>query len=613
MLIRTRLTGKKAQWLLMKRSGHQKAKTRMAGFIEPQLAYLVSEPPRGKDWIHETKFDGYRIQAVLHDGTCKLRTRTGQDWSSKYPSITNVLAKSSLKETILDGEVVALDEKGHSHFQLLQNAMRDESESKLYYYVFDCLVDNGDDLRDLSLEERKARLKKILKPLARSHVRYVESLNISGQEFLEASCAEGLEGIVSKKIDNPYESGRIETWVKAKCHQRQEFVIVGYTDPQGQRQGFGALLLGVYEGKQLRYVGKVGTGFNVTKIRGLLDKLEPLVQKKPAFKDDIPASRGVHWVAPELIAEVSFAGWTNDQMLRSPVYQGLREDKPAQEVHIEKAKDPEFTHPDKILFAEEKLTKEDVAKYYETICKQILPFCKNRPLTIFRCPNGTSEECFIQRHPNQAQDFFLINSRTDLRNIVQLSTIELHGWNCQLPDIEIPDQLVMDLDPGPGIAWTQVIQCALDIREYLVERGLESFVKLSGGKGLHVHVPLGPTHTWDQVSSFAKNIAASLAQENTLYISQSTKSRRSKKIYIDYLRNSRGTSAVLPYSLRAKETSSVAMPVAWSDLKKIKSAAEFTLEKALKHIKARTQDPWKGYWKLDQVLPAEEVKKRRRA
>lgn len=623
MLIRTRLSGKQAQWLLMKRSDKapRKAKTalseapstsRVPDFIEPQLAYLVSEPPRGKEWIHEAKFDGYRIETILQNGVCRLRTRSGQDWSAKYPEVAKALKKLKVKNTILDGEVVALDEKGRSQFQLLQNAMQSSDQENIYYYVFDCLFLDGKDLRDVPLAERKKTLKSLLKPLAKSPVRFVEGLDISGKEFLDASCDYGLEGIVSKQRDSIYESGRVESWVKSKCTQRQEFVIGGYTDPQGKREGFGALLLGVYDGNKLRYVGKVGTGFNQQNIASLVKKLTPLLRKKTPFNINSPTAKGIHWIQPELAAEIQFSEWTNDQILRVPVFQGLREDKPAEEIHVEKIKDADLTHPDKLLYQKEEISKQDVADYYDQVGKYLLPHCRNRPLTLFRCPNGTEEPCFYQRHPKAGEEYFLVDSAKDIKELVQISTIELHGWNCRLPKIDSPDQVVLDLDPGPGILWKQIVQCALDIKKALENRSLECFVKLSGGKGVHIHIPLKPIHTWDEVSEFAKDLALEMTAFNSLYISEMTKSRRAKKIYVDYLRNNRGSTAVVPYSLRAKETSAVAMPVAWDELKKFKSGGDFTLKKALERIHGKYQDPWKGYDKVSQSLKAKASKKRRR-
>jgi bifunctional non-homologous end joining protein LigD len=621
LLIRTqRSSGKKHQWLLMKRNDSAAMEKTSKNFIEPQLAFLVDHPPEGNEWVHEVKFDGYRIQAYVGGRSPKLITRAGNDWTAKYPPVEEALRKIKAKNTIIDGEVVAVDEKGRSDFQILQNAMNSKNMDNLLFYVFDILFLDGKDLRELPLMDRKEALKELLEPLGETCVRFVEALDVSGGKFLEKSCKLGLEGVVSKRKDGPYISGRHESWLKSKCKQRQEFVIGGYTDPQGARKGFGALLLGVYEDDQsLRYVGKVGTGFDVEIISGLIKKLQSLEQEESPFDEKSPRGKGLHWVNPKLVAEVSFSNWTQDQILRVPVYEGLREDKPSKEIHIEKVKTLEMSHKDKVLYEEEGLTKEDVASYYRQISEFMLPHIDDRPLSLLRCPNGSAEKCFYQKHykegspedihcitvkeKTKTECYVSVDSEEGIQGLVQMGSLEIHAWNSREDSLEKPDQIVMDFDPGPGVPWKRVIEAALDFRGTLETLKLKSFVKVTGGKGLHVHVPIAPIYSWEQVQNFTKTLAIEMAERQPkIYVSEMSKKLRDKKIFVDYLRNTRGATAVAPYSLRAKAISSVAMPLEWEEIADLPSAAVFTLEKALAKIKKRKRDPWMDYFKTKQKI-----------
>lgn len=716
LLIRTqRKTGRKSQWLLMKRtespgaaagssaktSGRQAKTARGEGasskttttktaaskvsakkkpsalpeFIEPQLALLVSEPPQGEEWIHEMKFDGYRIEAKIENKEVALLTRSSQDWTEKYPTVAQTLSKLKVKSAMIDGEVVVLDDQGRSDFQLLQNAASDKDYKRLLFFVFDLMFLNGEDLRSLPLVERKEKLKEILKPLGESGtVRYVEEFDVSGERFLKASCELGLEGIISKRKNTPYSSGRHEHWVKSKCLLRQEFVIGGYTDPQGARSGFGALLLGVYEEGKLRFVGKVGTGFNVKIIDDLMKRLEKIEVEESPFELKSPRGRGLHFVKPKLAAEIKFGNWTKDKILRVPVYQGLREDKPVTEIKMEKpdqidapnsdfavpevndgapssrtkttgkkaagknsqAKAPaskkqitprddesdeetEITHPDKVLYRKEGLTKQDLADYLRTAAPAMLPHVSQRPLTLLRCPNGSGTKCFFQKHykegapkaigqveveeKNKTEPYMVIDSEEGIVSLLQLGSLEIHAWGSRAPDIENPDQIVMDFDPGPAVPWKQVQGAAFELKEILDSLKLKAFVKVTGGKGIHVHIPVEPVYDWDQIKNFANTLALQMvSQKPELYTSDMSKSIRDKKIFIDYLRNARGATSVMPYSMRAKEMSSVAMPLEWDELKKITGANTFTIEKAVQKIKTRKKDPWAGYLDVRQRI-----------
>lgn len=571
------------------------------------------------------KLDGYRMQAHIRNGVGHLYTRSGLDWSNTFPHILYSLEQLPIQNAIFDGEIIALDENGKSNFQRLQNSLKSKNDLKLQYYLFDLLYLDGKDLRDLPLLERKMILAELLEgtsPL----LHLSEHIEGAGEDFYSVACEEELEGIVSKLADAPYTSGRNDFWVKTKCSLRQEFVIGGWTDPKGGRAGIGALLLGTFERKKFRYVGRVGTGFNTSTLRGIKKELSEIEKNESPFDINSPRGNDIHWVRPEKLCEVSFGNWTDEGVLRTPVFQGLREDKRPQEVVREEAK--EISSPDKVLFKKENLTKKHVLNYYREVSKVMLPYIEGRPLSLVRCPNGPEDECFFQKHisgkvpdafhtfPIQEKDgpgiYIAIDSRRGLEELVQINAFEIHAWNCHWSNYMRPDQIVMDLDPGSGVSWEEVIEGAFELKSMLEDLGLQSFVKLTGGKGLHLHIPIAPLYDWDHVKSFSEALALELVSRNPKkYVANMSKKLRSKKIFVDYLRNGYGATAVLPYSLRAKPISSVALPVEWSELKRIKGPQEFTMEKALKKIKARKRDPWVGMKKLKQRIsilsPAKKV------
>ena len=562
------------------------------------------------------KFDGYRMQGHLQDNIAHLYTRTGLNWSNSFPFILENLGHIKAQNAIFDGEIVALDEAGRSDFQKLQNALTLKKDKDLRYYVFDILYLNGKDLRKLPLVERKSILKQVLKG-APAHIIYSEHVTEDGDDFYNVSCEHHLEGIVSKIADSPYRSGRNDLWLKTKCTLRQEFVIGGFTAARGGRSGFGALLLGVYEKDQLKYSGRVGTGFSHQSLKDLKHMLTELKQESSPFDVNSPKEKSIQWVKPVKVAEVTFSSWTNDGVLRTPVFLGLRADKPTKGIHMEKVK--EISSPDKILYKKEKITKKEVADFYQTISKHMLPYLADRPLSLVRCPEGSEGTCFYQKHisgqiPESFQTFPLmegsgegvymsINSAKGLRDLVQLNAFELHAWNCHYQTAMRPDQIVMDFDPGPGVAWKDVIGAAFELKEMLEDLNLKSFVKLTGGKGLHVHIPLAPLYDWDQIKSFAQTLALQMVSTNPVkYVANMSKKQRKGKIFVDYLRNGYGATAVVPYSLRAKPLSAVALPLEWSELKRIKGPQEYTIRRALKKIKTRKADPWKGMMKLHQKI-----------
>lgn len=623
---------KKPRWMLIKRTdgfaraGHEaeriadygsRRERGAADFYPPMLATLVEQPPEGDEWIHETKYDGYRIQAWIRKGKVVLKTRTGQDWTARYGPVAESLAKLKA-DAVLDGEIVWV-ENGRFDFQSLQNATKTANRDPLVYAAFDLLSLGGRDIRESPLRERKKALAALLKTLpksARKHVEYGDHLEGDAEELLLTSCRHEMEGIVSKRADSAYHAGRGELWLKSKCRMRQEFVIGGYTDPEGSRLAFGALLLGVYDKGRLRYAGRVGTGFDSKTLLTLRRKLKALGRKTPAFELNVPRGRGLHWVDPKLVAEVAFAGWTQDLRLRVPVFHGLREDKPAERIVMEKAKSARapsaLTHPEKILFRKEGLTKLDVAGYYDDVAELFLEYSGDRPLSLNRCPDGASGECFFQKHHSAklppslpsislkekkgVREYITVHDRAGLRALVQMGAFEIHVWNSRRDTVMHPDQFVMDFDPGPGVPWTRVVQAAFELRELLERMHLKGFPKVTGGKGVHVHVPVKPLYAWDRIKELSRALALEMtARDPKSFTAKLGKDQRRGKIFIDYLRNGYGATAVAPYSLRAREVSAVAMPIAWDELPDLPSASTFTLEEALAWLKKRKRDPWADY------------------
>lgn len=646
LLVRTRAAAKKPQWLLIKRSDEQALKkfdvkeegrveetnesaAPSAGFIAPELATLVDEPPAGDDWIHEAKFDGYRIEAEVHGENTRLFTRSGADWTAAYPTVARELRRLKLEDAVLDGEVVWLEKNGHTDFQKLQNARGSGDQSAIAYFVFDLLRLHGKDLRLLPLAERKEKLAKLLRK-AKKPVFLTEHFSGDAAKLLKISCRKGLEGLVSKRLDSRYLSGRHDDWAKSKCQLRQEFVIGGFTEEKGSRVGFGALLIGVSDPSlpkgKLRYAGKVGTGFTRASLLDLKQRLAELETEKSPF-DDLRGGKGTHWVRPALVAEVKFAQWTQDRIVRAPVFQGLREDKPARQVVKEKpakASVVTLTHPDKLYYVSEGITKGDLARYYAAVAKWMMPHIVGRPVSLVRCPEGTGEKCFFQRHLAErlpacvklVEKYLYVEGLDGLRALVQRSTVELHSWNALAADLEHPDQIVMDFDPDPELPFTKVKQAAMELKEILDQLGLRSFLKTTGGKGLHVHVPFAPAYDWEQVKAFAETLARELeSRDPALFTTTASLARRTGKIYIDHLRNRRGASAVAPYSLRAKERSAVAMPIGWDELADLPSSDHFTLGEALRKLSRRKKDPWEGFFRLKQrisILDGENTKRRKR-
>jgi bifunctional non-homologous end joining protein LigD len=633
--------GEKNNWLLFKRRTEPnivkqiiKSRRNLKNIppppttIEPQLAQLVSRVPEGSEWLHEIKFDGYRTFCRLDRGKVTFLTRRGQDWSDRYASLIEPAKKINATNAIIDGEVVWIDDEGRSNFQKLQNAFSTNRFEHVVFYVFDLLFLNGKDLTSLPLEERKENLRRILTPLKNSKVIYSEHFKDRGHAMYLESCKLGLEGIVSKDANAPYLPGRSNVWQKIKCANQQEFVIGGYTVSDRDRP-FGALLLGVYENEKLIYVGRVGTGFSDQTFKDLVPKLKSLETSETPFENP-PRNRDTVWVKPKLVAEVTFRSWTDDRILRQASFQGLRQDKPSKEVHVESparsstkqnvVQNVKITHPDRIVYTKSKTTKIELVRYYEELGPLILPYIKDRPLAILRCQNDTRSGCYFQKHSEGRNLIGIVDksvhykdkwdtaisadSVTDIIELAQAGTVEMHVWNARFSNITNPDQIVLDLDPDSLDEWPSVVDTAHTIREMLESLNLKSFVKVTGGKGLHIQIPIYPKYDWDQVKNFSKSLMTVLEkQHRDRFVTNMSKKIRKGKIFLDYLRNGYGATAIVPYSLRARENPSVAFPISWKEVKPSLHPAQFQLKDVIRLVKRRV-DPWKDYWSLSQRLEA---------
>jgi bifunctional non-homologous end joining protein LigD len=615
----------------------------LPAWAAPQLATLVSDPPPGDGWVHEIKLDGYRILLRIERGRVKLLTRSRQDWTTRFPAVAAAAAALPVKEALLDGEIVALDAAGVSSFQALQQADQLESGRSLVYVAFDLLFLDGHDLRPLPLVERKARLARLLRG-RRGRLRYSAHFDVPGRRVYERACRLGLEGIVAKQKNAPYASGRGPAWLKVKCVARQEMVIGGYTDPEGARAEFGSLLLGVHDRDgRLVYAGRVGTGFDHATLRSLGARLRKLAQRASPFAPDgpRPPAQGAHWVKPELVTEVAFTEWTRDGLLRHPAFEGLREDKPAAQVVREKSRAPKLrrahpiaggsdgpvevagvglTHPDRVLYRDQAITKLGLARYYEAVADWMVPHVADRPLSLVRCPEGDRGACFYQKHaapgvPKQVKrvriresggrtaSYLYVDDLPGLIALAQIGVVEIHPWGTRVERLERPDRLVLDLDPSPGLPWPRVVEAAEEARALLQGLELVGFVKTTGGKGLHVVVPLRPEAGWDALRALGEGIGAEMTRRTPdRYTINPLKAARRGRIFIDYLRNVRGATAVAAYSPRAKRGAPVSTPLAWSELSAKTRPEAFTVETVPKRLATLRKDPWADFFSVDQVI-----------
>jgi bifunctional non-homologous end joining protein LigD len=626
-------------------------KSKMPEFVEPQLCRLVDRPPEGTGWGHEIKLDGYRLQLKIEDGVATLLTRKGLDWTDKFSSIAK--AAAALPDAIIDGEAVVLDAQGISSFPALQAALSDGDGSQLVFFAFDLLFQGDEDLRRSPLRERKERLKALLKPLtARKNavIRFVEHFETPGDAVLQSACRMALEGIISKRLDAPYVSGRTDDWTKSKCRAGQEVVIGAWTTTDG---AFRSLIVGVNRNGKFTHVGRVGTGFGQQKIKTLLPKLKALESKDSPFegKSAPRAAPNIHWVKPKLVAEIEFAGWTGDGNVRQAAFKGLREDKGPAEITTEIAKPAEkaeknvasrrpergtrksgpaivmgvsISNADKPLWPDggdgKPVTKLDLAHYYEEVGEWLLPHIKGRPCSIVRAPDGIGGQRFFQRHAMKGtsnllslvkvsgdrEPYLQIDRVEGLIAVAQSAALELHPWNCQPNNPEQPGRLVFDLDPAPDVDFKAVIEAALELRQRLGHLGLESLCKTTGGKGLHVVAPLARPKKneqldWKIAKTFAQTVCAHMeADAPDRYVTNMAKSARTGRIFLDYLRNDRTATAVAPLSTRAREGATVSMPLNWASVKAGLDSARFTLRTAPALL--RKARPWKDYCDAERPL-----------
>ncbi len=622
----------------------------MPGGLRPELATLVDAAPEGGDWLHEIKYDGYRTLVHIRDGRARLFTRSGQDWTGRFEPIAEAAARLPVTQAILDGEVVVLDADGRSSFQELQNVLRLSDRRRLHLFAFDLPYLDGYDLTQATLEDRKQQLARLLPAGGRSGpLRYSDHVAGQGAAFHREACRQQLEGIVSKRADSLYAAGRrTREWVKVKCSARQELVIGGFTEPKGSRHGIGALLLGVHDNGSLRYAGRVGTGFSRELLTQLGTRLERMETRTPPFANPPHASRGVHWVKPTLVAEAGFLGWTKDGLLRHPTFLGLREDKPARQAVRETPRHAPgagakngaaqvggvaISHPDKVLFPEESLTKLELAGYLEAVAPLMVPEVAHRPVMLLRCPEGREGACFFQKHPagsepdsiervkvrgsKNLETYMAVHDAQGLVTLLQLGALEIHVFGVRADRPEQPDRVVFDLDPSPRSPWAAVIETAQRIRERLEGLNLVSYLKTTGGRGLHVVAPIRRGPGWDEVKVFATGIAAGLVREDPERLTTHlAKAKRGDRIFVDALRNGRGASWVAPWSPRARAGAPISMPIPWSELTVRLTPDAYAVRRMLRERRLLSRNPWRGIESAKQTITAamlREISARHRA
>jgi bifunctional non-homologous end joining protein LigD len=613
----------------------------LPAFLEPSLALACEKPPSGPKWVHEIKYDGYRMQARLDGGKVRLLTRKNLDWTKRFSSIEEALKQVPLASALLDGEIVVEEANGISSFSGLQADLKTGRQDRLRYYLFDILYCDGFTLVNATLEGRKFLLQRVLSSLpAASPIRFSEHLEQDGPTMLEHACRFGLEGIVSKRKDLLFKPGRGEHWLKSKCIRRQEFVIVGYIPSTAASASVGSLLLGYYEGDgTLVYAGRVGTGWSADQARSLRGDLERIAATKPHFVKRVPAGadKGVRWAEPRLVCEVQYSDWTLDGLLRQSSFKGLKEDKPAEEIVLEeRPKRSKFrtvtdiagirlTHPERILWETQGITKQGLAEFYADIADWILPHLSARLLSLVRCPSGINEKCFFAKHPwrglsdvvhridgGEDKPMVAIDNLAGLISLIQASVVEIHPWGSTTNHLDRPDRLIFDLDPGEGVPWGMVIEAAKEVQVRLEDLNLKSFVKTSGGKGLHVVVPIEPSADWEVAKAFTQSLAQAMEKDRPdRYVATIAKRARRGRIFVDYLRNSRGATAVAPYSTRALSHAPVSTPLAWEELTEGIRADHFKIDNLRQRLAFLKQDPWHGFFKVRQRLNQSRRTKRR--
>jgi bifunctional non-homologous end joining protein LigD len=605
----------------------------LPSFLEPSLAAPCDKPPSGPKWVHEIKHDGYRMQARIDGRTVRLFTRKALDWTDRFHGIADALKRLALGSALIDGEIVVEDAAGITSLNNLQAELKTGRQDFFRYFAFDLLYCEGFDLTQATLIDRKALLQQILAGAPPgSPIRFSEHIEADGPTMLEHTCRFGLEGIISKRRDLPHRPGRGDHWLKARCLQSQEFVILGFVPSTADSHSVGALALGYHKDGQLAYAGRVGTGWPLNEARSLYGELDQIRAKRPAFRKPLPAGaeKGVSWVEPHLVCAVEYRDWTHDGLIRQSSFKGLREDKPAEEIILETAPKPtksrgrpplpdvKLTHPERILWPEPGITKQGLAEFYADIADWILPHIGGRVLSLLRCPSGTAAKCFFAKHPwaglsavaqridvGEAEPMLAIADLAGLVSLVQAGVAEIHPWGSRADRLEQPDRLIFDLDPGEDVPWSAVIAAAHEVRERLAGLGLTSFVKTSGGKGLHVVVPVEPMAGWDTAKAFTASVAETMAREHPdRYVAILSKRARRGRIFVDYLRNDRGSTAVAAYSTRALPHASVSTPLAWDELSEGLRSDHFTVGNLRHRLEFLRDDPWPRFFTLRQRIPA---------
>ena len=604
-------------------------------FRAPQLATLVDEVPAGNGWMHEIKFDGYRALVACAGDRVKVYTRKGLDWTDKFTPLVEQFRALDLPSCLIDGEIVAYDKDGNPDFSSLQQVLKrghgsQKGGDNLAFYAFDLIELNGEDLTRRPNVERKERLEALLAH-AKAPIHVADHVIGAGEKLFSAMCDAGQEGIISKKIDARYSVGkRTRNWFKVKCTRRQEFVIIGWKKSEARGRPFSSLLLAQNEGGKLVYKGNVGTGFDMDTLQDLAMRFRALETKDAPEEVSRADRRGVTWLKPELVAEVAFSEFTHEGTLRHPSYLGLRGDKSAKEVVPEVAqKAPgddiaaavRISNRERVIYPESGQTKGQLADYYQAVAPLMLPWLAGRPISLVRCPQGRAKKCFFQKHDTgsfgphvhhvpvtekrgNVEEYIYVEDVAGLLACVQMGTIEFHGWGSRSEDIEAPDRMVFDLDPDEGLDFEDVKSAASDIHKKLADIGLTSFAMLSGGKGVHVVVPLTPGHSWNEHKDFSKRFAEALSMaEPDRFIANMSKAKRAGKIFVDYLRNQRGATAVLPYSARARAGAPVAAPIAWGELKDFKNAHPFSIGDAKRLLDRAAGKSLAGWGFAEQALP----------
>ncbi|MBU0522496.1 MAG: DNA ligase D [Gammaproteobacteria bacterium] len=636
-------------------------KAKLPDQLKPELATLVEKAPPG-EWSYEIKFDGYRIMARIDHDEVKLFTRNGHDWTHKLPKQAEALAALGLESAWLDGEMVVANEQGVPDFQALQNAFESNRSGNILYYLFDMPYLNGVDLREVPVEERRVALATVLKPNKDPLLRFSDAFGEEPEALLNSACQMQMEGLIGKRLGSPYVSRRSSDWIKLKCKHRQEFVVVGFTDPKGARNAFGALLLGLHDrdSGELRYAGKVGTGFNETTLKHIYEQLKPLQVKKPAVVNPPTGfdAKGVHWLKPVLLAEVAFAEMTKDGSVRHAVFHGLRDDKPAEDITEERAKAVKaqtsrksaadkpatatkkktakaapapsqvglgdgkvrITHPDRVIDASSGTTKVQLAEYYASVAEWILPELKDRPVALVRAPDGIAGELFFQKNAERlaipgittldkdvtGQPVMIINNAEALIGAVQMSTVELHTWNATTENLDKPDRFVLDLDPDPALPWKSMVEATQLTLSVLDELGLKAFLKTSGGKGIHLVVPLTRKHGWDEVKDFSHAIVSHMAKLlPERFSAVSGPKNRVGRIFIDYLRNGLGATTICAYAARTREGLPVSVPIFREEVAELKGGNQWNIHNVQERLAEVGDEPWADLKKTRQTITAD--------